>query len=85
MTSGRRWWDLVVYCFCLSSLCIREEFIVVAGVLVDKIDSFHRIVIMPLDLRDYCHENIVIGDVGLLVLIFFVQQNTLLEQEFHVF
>ena len=49
----RWWWNLIVYGFCLSSLCIREEFVVVTGIVVDEVDSFHRVVIVFLDLRDY--------------------------------
>ena len=81
-----RWWrNLVVHCFCLVGLCVKEEFIVVAGIVVDEIDSFHWIIIVLLDFRDYCHENLAIWEVGLLVVVFFLQRNTLLEREFHVF
>ena len=81
-----RWWrNLVVRCCCLICLCIREKFVVVAGVVVGEVDSFHGVIVVLLNLRDYRHENLTVGAAGLLVVVFFWDRNALLEREFHVF
>ena len=81
----RRRRDLVLDCGCLVDICIREEVVVVTGVVVDKTDSFHGTVILFSDLRNYRHENLKILEVGVLCVVFFVQWNALLEREFRVF